>query len=237
METTNKNKTTNDLSTLPAHWEPVMFYVDVNYNTEDEYMIEMFNKYFEAYTIGRELSKKEKVPHYQVLAFQQDKSCYTNFIQRVKTKYKLVGRAVKGGRKQYGKIKKELQNIENAMIYTLKDKNYLNKWFDIKYVEGMAEQSYVKEDKKDKLDEVVKAAATFWDTEFPDTTDRCKLVTFIIDLYFKKFDRLIVQRTLYLILYKAKIMSSNEYASMIAKRWMSGCDDFSGEHWQSTYGE
>ena len=123
------------------------------------------------------------------------------------------------------------------MIYTLKDKNYLKKWFDIKYVEGMAEQSYVKEDKKDKLNEIVEAAAFFWDTEFPDTTDRCKLVTFIIDLYFKKFDRLIVQRTLYLILYKAKIMTSNEYASMIAKRWMSGADDFSAVHWAQTYGE
>lgn len=236
MKTTNE-KIINDLSTLPEHWQPVMFYVDVNFNTEDEFMIEMFNKYFEAYTIGRELSKEKKVPHYQVLAFQKSKSCYTNFIQRVKTKYNLVGRAVKGGRKQYGKLKKMIENIENAMIYTLKDKNYLNKWFDIKYVEGMAEQSYVKEDKKDKLDEIVSAAASFWDTEFPDTTDRCKLVTFIIDLYFKKFDRLIVQRTLYLILYKAKIMSSNEYASMIAKRWMSGCDDFSASHWQSTYGE
>jgi len=235
MKTTNE-KIINDLSTLPEHWQPVMFYVDVNFNTEDEFMIEMFNKYFEAYTIGRELSKEKKVPHYQVLAFQKSKSCYTNFIQRVKTKYNLVGRAVKGGRKQYGKLKKMIENIENAMIYTLKDKNYLNKWFDIKYVEGMAEQSYVKEDKKDKLDEIVSAAASFWDTEFPDKTDRCKLVTFIIDLYFKKFDRLIVQRTLYLILYKAKIMSSNEYASMIAKRWMMGADDFSAYAYDYNYG-
>lgn len=56
----------HDLSGIPAHWEPIMFYVDVNWKSkeEDKYMIEMLDKYFEAYTFGRELSSVGKVPHY-----------------------------------------------------------------------------------------------------------------------------------------------------------------------------
>lgn len=226
METTNTNKDAHTLETLPQDWEPVMFYVDVNWksNVDDSWMIDMFEEYFAAYTIGRELSKEKLVPHYQCLVFQHDKSCYTNFIARVKTKYKLCGRAKKGGRKQYGKIKKLLEDPRNALIYTLKEKNYLKKWFDTIYVKGLAAESYIKVTQQDKMNEIVLAVANLTSTQtLPnEKPDRCEIVKFIIDLYFKKFDRLIVQRTLYLILYKSKVMSTTEYASIIANRWMSG---------------
>ncbi len=225
MKTTNEKNKKNTLCTLPTDWEPVMFYVDINHKSkeDDDYMIEMFEKYFEAFSIGREISKEKKVPHYQVLAFQADKSSYTNFIARVKTKYKLKGRAVKGERKQYGKIKNILKNLKNALIYTLKEKNYLNKWFDKIYVEELSAESYIKETQKDKLQEVVDAAQVRYNEKLPYELDRYGIVTFIVEEYFKKFDRLIVQRTLYLVLYKAKIMSSQEYAMMIGQRWMK-CD-------------
>jgi hypothetical protein len=98
----------------------IMFMAHIAH-TEYEYLVDELNKLEAEYVLSAEVETYE---HFHFLVRMSDKK-YHAFSKRIfKDKYSLRGRAVKGQPRQYGKIKNEIENLKDALAYTLKDKNY-----------------------------------------------------------------------------------------------------------------
>lgn len=150
------------LESVPQSYHKIMFYFDLDWEDPkiDETVVCLFKEYFWCYVLARETSESG-VKHYQAFVIDKNLQKYTNFIQRLKNKYKLCGRAKKGGRRQYGKTKDKLKDPLNALIYTLKEKNYEYKHFSAEYMAQLEKCSFKKpssvHDLYEKLIEDIKA--------------------------------------------------------------------------------
>jgi len=72
----------------------------------------------------------------------------------IKGKYKLNGRATKSGSgRQYGRVKQDkIRDETKFLTYTVKTKNIMSQNFDIEQLQKYIDNSFIKEEKKSKLD-------------------------------------------------------------------------------------
>lgn len=137
---------TNDIT-------PFAFYADVPWTTKRNELRTLLDHYFDKYAVGFETSKVDKVPHIHVLA-ETDSGQYQAFIAKLKKQYKLSGRATKGNRKQYGKVK-VIKDFNNMFSYTIKSGDYHYRGYDQDYVQERLDNSYEKQTLKDKFTTIV----------------------------------------------------------------------------------
>lgn len=108
------------------------FYVDISFSdpSHNNTFETLMSEYFERYMVGRELSQKEKREHYQCYAIGYKPGSYNNFIAKIKKEFPhLCGKAKKGQRRNYGRIKDKLKDPENMKAYCVKDGDYFWKGY------------------------------------------------------------------------------------------------------------
>lgn len=125
------------------------FYFDYQHTnsspSDDQELILLFDKYFTKYVVGKEISKSG-VKHLQCWALGSTKSSYTNFIQKIVKLLNLIGRATKGKRKQYGRIKGVIKDTDNMISYCLKEnRGYWSKGLETEYLEERLASSFTHE--------------------------------------------------------------------------------------------
>ncbi len=131
------------------HVDPVSFYVDISWNdpSHNTLFISLMDEYFARYAVGKEKSSKTKREHYQVFATGIKSTSYNSFIAKLKKEFPhLVGKAQKGKRRNYGRIKDKIKDPENMLSYVLKDGNFVTKDYDENYIAERYDASYQKPD-------------------------------------------------------------------------------------------
>lgn len=196
---------------LAAKYKPLMFYFDADYSNKeiDATVVCLFEEYFDYYAVGRETSKSG-IKHYQAFICYKTLAKYNAFIAKIKKEYGLKGRAKKGGRRQYGKVKDKLNNPENGLVYCLKQKNWFCKGFKEEYLEEMEKLSYNDPTStKDKMKELKEELMEI--IKYDKTKGQREISVELVKLYYKKYDSLPVKSTMLKILYELEILSAELY--------------------------
>lgn len=135
--------------------------------SEFDYLEEVIKSYDTPYVIALET---EPYDHYHFMA-ELSHVEYHRFCKNIfKDKYRLRGRAGRKGTpdegkpKQYGIVRSDIENIDLAMAYTLKDGLYRTN-MDPEYIKSCIEQSYKKTDKNLETEKLFKHLDTI---EFKD---------------------------------------------------------------------
>lgn len=173
-ESIHTEPTINSSETYPTK-SPIMFYFDVSWNNPDldETCSSYLDKYFSHYAVGREVSESG-IEHYQVIAWEH-KNGYQNLIATLKREFNLKGRAYKGSRKQYGRKRNKIEDIEKCIAYSIKPGKgygeYFSKGFDKQYISWIHDEiSFEKElnpkQKKDILRKELKKKLDHYIGEF-----------------------------------------------------------------------
>ncbi len=204
-----------------------LFFFDCNWRDPeiDNNITTLFDKHFDKYAVGRETSKSG-VLHYQAYTSASSPSAYTNLIAQLKRTYKIVGRASKGKRRQYGAVK-HIKDPSNALAYVLKENNYFSKGYNADTLKQIqATESFMPPDKpKDKMIQIVEEIQLLWENQNEesiwDMTDyRHDIVTILVEIYFEKFETLPRQATIMKLLYMAKILTARQYARLTAGKFI-----------------
>lgn len=136
-----------------------MFYVDYPYEKPMEDYLEVIQAYFPAGIVGYEISG-EGVKHLQCYCIGT-KAKYNAFIGQWKRDYeaktgvKPTGRANKGVRRNYGKVKHLKKDSKYAIAYCMKDMNYVWWNLDETLIEECKKITYKPEKETDKFQEMV----------------------------------------------------------------------------------
>ncbi len=209
-----------------------MFFFDANWKDShtDQYIQDLFRKYFTKYVVGRETSKSG-VLHYQANTYGSS-SGYTNMIAQLKRKYNLSGRATKGKRRQYGAVSK-IKDPSNALVYVLKENNYFQYGYDPAMLQKLQqEESYLPPPPpKDKMKKIVDSMIEYYERKGNKFSDypvygesheqRLHIAKTTIETHYEQFDKLPTRNTVFNILYKANILTSVEYAKMVAGSYIN----------------
>ena len=105
-----------------------LFYIDWDWKEKGE-LDGLFKNYFTRFVTGYEISKEKQVKHIQCFTIGPP-TRYRAFIAKYKADYKKahgkepVGRAPKGGRKNYGKVREIKKSHINCIAYCIKDGEY-----------------------------------------------------------------------------------------------------------------
>lgn len=196
---------------LAAGYKPLMFYFDADHtDTEiDATVVCLFEEYFEYYAVGRETSKSG-IKHYQAFICYKNLTKYNAFIAKIKKKWGLHGRAEKGGRRQYGKVKDKLNNPTNGLVYTLKEKNYFYKGFKHQYLAELEKLSFNDPTSpKDKMKELKNELLEI--IQYDRTKGQRELAVELVKLYYKKFDSLPAKTTIIKVLYDLNVLTAELY--------------------------
>jgi hypothetical protein len=133
--------------------EPKMDFIACMFHipaSEFDYIEETLKSYdIGRYLIGQELTPYE---HYHIV-FEGNEKIYHTFSTKLKKKYQLRGRAIKGHPRQYGKIK-DIEDIEKLLAYTVKDGNFRGT-FSATDIQRFVENSFKKDDIKQFRKEVM----------------------------------------------------------------------------------
>ena len=196
---------------LAAGFKTLMFYFDANHTDAeiDAIVVCLFEEYFEYFAVGRETSKSG-IKHYQAFVCLKDIKKYNAFIAKIKKKFSLKGRAEKGGRRQYGKLKDKLNNPLNGLIYCLKQKNWFHKGFKQQYLEELQKLSFDNPtSSKDKMKELKEELLEI--INYDKTKGQRELAVELVKLYNKKFDSLPSKATIIKVLYDLNVFSAELY--------------------------
>lgn len=208
-------------------------YFDVNWDLSqnDVLFVSLLDKYFDKYVCGREISKSD-VRHYQLYLIGTQKS-YTNFSQKVVKTWTLSGKAAKGGRRQYGKVKDIIGTMDSCTSYCLKDGNYKTKGFLDSYILERANASFQKEDSEiEKYDQFIEKCRLYLKNidnhiYYPDLEslwiqpeDKITILENFSLIYFDLFKKLMPRFKLDKILMDTGLMSHRDYVHKIAKSWI-----------------
>ncbi len=198
-------------SALAAKYKPLMFYFDADHSNReiDATVVCLFEEYFDYYAVGRETSKSG-IKHYQAFICYKTLAKYNAFIAKIKNLYGLKGRAEKGGRRQYGKVKDKLNNPDNGLIYCLKQKNWFCKGFKHQYLAELEKLSYNDPTSpKDKMKEL--KAELLEIIQHDRTKGQREIAVELVKLYYKKYDSLPVKSTILKILYDLEVLTAELY--------------------------
>lgn len=227
--------------------QPIMFYFDASWSKIqiDEECQEYLDKYFTAYAVGREVSKSGE-EHYQVLAVEKENG-YQNMIATLKRKFNLKGRAVKGQRRQYGRDRRCMNDIEKAIAYSIKPGKghgkYFSKGFDLEYLkycheEVAFEKKESRIDKYNKVKLVLKEAMIKYNEEHHLSTtsqrDCCDyLGKLMVEIYFTEFSNLPTKGMMTKLYYEIGFMTSESYYLFT----MGGYANFVDSQEKAEYGD
>lgn len=211
---------------IPNPNTPHAFYLDVNWSEHKDHIIFLLEQYFDKYVVGFETTK-DKVPHIHVLA-ETIPSQYQAFIAQAKRLYDLRGRATKGTRKQYGKVK-IIKNLDNMVSYTIKSGNFHYRGYDQDYIQYRLDNSYEKNTLKDKFQKIVEeltphahlySARVSEDLNYI-TDERTSLVSHIIDMHHKEYKTILGTPMLKRYLYALGLYTTTDIAKSIGNFWIN----------------
>ena len=200
------------------------FYADVPWEENEVAVQDLLAFYFDKYVVGYEYSSQDKVPHIHVVAYGEAGQ-YNSYIAKIKKLYDLKGRAIKGSRKQYGKVR-NIKDLDNMISYTVKSGNYHFKGYDPDYVQERANVAYEKPSFKSKFDQVKEQISALHQTLKGDESkfgledaraSRKEIVERAIALHYEHFGTVLSTPTLKRYLYAAKILDSGEIAEDIGR--------------------
>jgi len=210
-------------------------YFDVNWDISqnDIKFISLLDKYFDKYVCGRETSQSGH-RHYQCYLISSDVKSYTNFRQKVVKEWNLSGKALKGERRQYGKVKDIVGTIDSCTSYCLKEGNYITKGFDEDYIIERYAGSFVKITEKTKYEKFLdkckiylKEYQVLEQSYIPDISDwylqpedRLTILEHFSVIYFKIYDSLIPRFKIDRILLDTQLMTHREYMNKMARTWI-----------------
>lgn len=223
---------------------PHAFYCDVKWSQNKDPIIQLLDQYFDKYIVGFETTK-EKVPHIHVLA-TCDSNQYQAFIAKAKKLWNLRGRATKGTRKQYGKVK-IIKDLNNMVSYTIKSGDFHHRGYDQDYIQDRLDNSYEKKTLKDKFTLMVGRLRPladdyitqrdfgihggYWDPN----ESRTDLVAAIIDAHSSEYKTILGTPMLKRYLHALGLYSSRQIAKNIAYFWICQDDPSSCENWNTEY--
>lgn len=212
------------LAAIPSNYVKTMFYLTLDWSDPeiDATVVCLFEEYFGHYVLAKETGKNG-IKHYQVFLVCKTLTKYNAFIAKIKSKYNLRGRATEGKPRQYGKVKDKLKNAENALIYTLKEKNYTIKGFSTPYITELASRSYLKPDEENNL----------YDIMIEDIKARCYQIEqvahqehydgppiriyqiAVVEAYYAHYKRLPTKSTILNLLFKIGQLNAGNYLDLL----------------------
>jgi hypothetical protein len=201
-----------------------MFYLTLDWSDPeiDATVVCLFEEYFEHYVLAKETGKNQ-LKHYQVFIIIPTLTPYNNFIAKIKYKYNLRGRATENQPRQYGKVKDKLKNPENALIYTLKEKDYRYKGFTTPYIEEMASRSYLKPDEENNLYDImiedIKARIyqiqEVAHQDYTNVTNMRISQIAVVESYYQHYKRLPTKSAILNLLFKIGELTSGYYLDLL----------------------
>ncbi len=223
------NHTHSSEESITSPFTPFAFYADVPWETQRNELRTLLDHYFDKYVVGFETSKVDKVPHIHVLA-ETDSGQYQAFIAKLKKQYKLSGRATKGNRKQYGKVK-VIKDFNNMFSYTIKTGDFHYRGYDQDYVQERLDNSYEKQTLKDKFTQIVDSmknqvhAYNAHKSQEPyDITsqeqERLLIVEQLIKLHYTEYKTVLGQPMLKRYLYALGVLTDSDIAHQIGDFWI-----------------
>lgn len=226
----------NTIIDATKHIDPVSFYVDISWNdpSHNTLFTDLMDEYFARYAVGKEKSQKTKREHYQVFAIGLKSTSYNSFIAKLKKEFPhLVGKAQKGKRRNYGRIKDKIKDPENMISYVLKDGNFFTKDYDENYIAERYDASYQKPDDSEinKYERFVLQILPMIHGELKQCLDECynqrdwtdfqpffhKLTTAIVKEWRTEFHTLISKTTYKKLLYDLGILNPKYYAETLMR--------------------
>ncbi len=209
--------------------KPFAFYADVPWTTQRDELRTLLDRYFDKYVVGFETSKVDKVPHIHVLA-ETDSGQYQAFIAKLKKQYKLSGRATKGNRKQYGKVK-VIKDFNNMFSYTIKSGDYHYRGYDQDYVQERLDKSYEKQTLKDKFTKICDKMKNYVHamncaiSEEPcdlqlKQDERLHIVETLIQLHHEEYKTILGTPQLKRYLYTLGLLKTKDIAHQIGDFWI-----------------
>ena len=226
----------NYMDNNPIIIAPVSFYVDISWNdpSSNNAFVTLMDEYFARYAIGKEKSQKQKREHYQVFATGYKIGSYNSFIAKLKKEFPhLVGKAQKGERRNYGRIKDKIRDPENMLSYVLKDGDYIQKGYDEDYITERYESSYQKPDDSEinKYERFVQSVSPLITAELKAVLKDCydrrdwddfqpffhNLTCNIVSAWRKEFHTLISKTSFKKLLYDIGILNPQYYAESLMK--------------------
>lgn len=190
-----------------------MFYVDYPYEEKDN-VEKLFKDYFTAGVIGYEKSDKG-IEHIQCYCIGT-KAKYNSFIAKWKKEYEIItgeqptGRASKGERRNYGRVKGLKKEPKYAIAYCMKDGEYKHWGIDEDIIKICEEITYKPEKIKDKYEEMIefcKKNKEIW------RDYKIAYLGKVVKEHFRLYKTALTKRTLDKYLLAAQVVSYEEYAT------------------------
>lgn len=208
-------------SIITPHSERTLFgfYADIPWKSKEALVKKLLNDYFVHYVVGFEETEDKKVQHIHVVA-RCDPPQYNAFIAFIKKKYELKGRAVKGKRKQYGKIR-DIKDEQQLITYSIKSGHYYSQGYDPDWIKECSKASYEKVSFKTKFKKIVdilKAESKI--NGIHTVLSRQFIVKKAIELHYEEFGTVLSAGPLRKYLYAAKIIDSGEIANEIGRSFI-----------------
>jgi len=192
------------------------FYADVPWVSNELNVKKLLDDYFDYYVVGFEKTKDSNIEHIHVVT-RCEPCQYNAFIAFIKKKYDLKGRAVKGKRKQYGKIR-DIRSEQQLISYSIKSGHYVYVGYDKDFILICSNASYEKLSFKNKFKKIVDILnGEFRITGDNDPKSRQFIVERAIELHYDHFGTVLSTGPLKKYLYAAKIISSGEIAHEIGR--------------------
>lgn len=132
-----------------SNWVGCMYHLPENEFDALEQMIQDHD--IGGYIIGHET---EPYDHFHVVFEELSENVYTNMNKKIVEKYKLRGDSKKGIRKQYGKIRRKIEDLDRLKSYTVKDGNFRSNLSEAE-MKRVIENSFEKNRKKEWIDKVI----------------------------------------------------------------------------------
>ncbi len=192
------------------------FYADVPWVQQEKAVKALLDDYFDYYVVGFEKTKDSKIEHIHVVT-RCEPCQYNAFIAFVKKKHNLKGRAAKGKRKQYGKIR-DIRSEQQLITYSIKSGHYVYVGYNSEFILQCANASYEKLSFKNRFRKIVDILnAELKITGISDWKSRQFIVERAIELHYEEFGTVLSTGPLKKYLYAAKIISSGEIADEIGR--------------------
>lgn len=191
-----------------------MFYVDFPWNDNENYLGKL-KKYFSAGIVGYEISQ-EGTKHLQCYCIAPPNK-YHSFIAQWKRDYKektgntAVGRAKKGERRNYGRVKHLKKDVKYAMAYCMKDGMYETWNLDEAIVKEASEISYKPEKVKDKWEQMIeccKQHKMLW-----HEGDKLGFLAVIVKKHFWLYGTAVQKRAIDKYLLASNVVSAMDYVN------------------------
>lgn len=191
-----------------------MFYVDYPWSDNENYLGKL-KKYFTAGIVGYEISA-EGTKHLQCYCIGTPNK-YNSFIAQWKRDYKEktgiapVGRATKGQRRNYGRVKHIKKDIKYVMAYCMKDGLYEHWNLDEDVVKEASEITYKPEKKQDKWDIMMKECERHRQLWFHG--ERLQFIAVLVKKHLEVYGTAVQKRAIDKYLLSSGVVSAMDYTN------------------------